>query len=152
MFHNKLYKKYYPISSEAEKKEFVENNSTEIMMCADRFERMCHSKIYQIGCDYRKEMKSERTFFGKLKYKNIRHNEYIQSRIENDQRIKKLAKDMYKSNSLQEKLFTGKYDEIEIDEINSFLSAVDKETRKFSISILLGAVLCVAVVICIIVF
>lgn len=140
MFCNKLYKEYYPIVSEEDKMNFIHENFVEILNFDMRRERLSLVNLFGIERKYSQKLKKEVSVFGNIKYGNILHNRNVLNSMINDRHYIKCTEILNEMASFQEKLWSGKLEEISIDEINFLLIAMKRETQDNRIHFLLSIV------------
>jgi len=88
--NHKIYKKYYPLTTEAQKNEFIENERLSILETFGFRERAVFADRMALDMKYEKHYKPVVSAFGNLKLKNIAHNEYVQNIQSLDKRYLKL--------------------------------------------------------------
>lgn len=141
MINSKLYKTYYPITTDGEKDIFIHENLTNIHRLLRKRTMMNMSKVLDIDKEYGKRMKKECSIFGNLKLGNIAHNKYVEHERIHDYRLKKIGEDNDTLAILEEKLI---YNSLTTDDVNAIL-CIDNKQFRMELRLLIFGVLFVVV-------
>lgn len=123
MFHNKLYKRYYPIKTEEQKNEFLGNHRTEMIRFLEGNSLDLRASYMDLESKYVSKLKKPVSFLGNVKYKNVLHNEKVALEMEMDKRLKDMEQELV---GTEEKLYALKMsEEISIEDVNRILLIMD---------------------------
>ena len=135
--NNKLYNQYYPLKTETDKYQFLRNNIDELRLIINKVCANIQGELFHSNYSYINKMKPIVSSSGKIKTKNIIHNDFIYSKMELDFHTLNLEEKLEALSVLKNKLEEKEYDEIDIETLNFILSFHNSEKRRALVPLLL---------------
>lgn len=138
MFNNKMYEKFYPLTTEEDKESFINSNYQEILKIVGNIGYSANAELSALEYDYASKMKPTVSFWGTPKYKNIVHNEKVTDEMLRDKTMDFISKEISDLESVKYSLVNGEIEKISIEELNHILQLANAMKHKEVCTIILG--------------
>ena len=127
MFKSRLYKQYYPITSEQEKINLLNAEYCNILNLQYKYSVYVRAALMQRQQKYLTRMKPITGLCGNLKYGNILHNESVYHQMKTDRKIMEISDSYEKASEMKSAFLYG--DEITVHDLNELLRFENYQKR-----------------------
>lgn len=141
MIDCRLYKEYFPIKTEEQKDKFLEEHRADAYIFLAEEPQDMKNAYIKLESYYISRFKKAYSLFGKMKHKNVIHNQHVAHQMQRDERLVYLRQKISHRENLLYALCMC--EDVTIEEINTILQRMN---NKFHVDVFMAALGIIAVI------